>query len=90
MKRRPHPTERKTGDQGQRFLVRAFNYPRENEECDIGFCQSEKSAELMASGIFLTPSCERAWIVDRQENRIIKEYTDAESSEDQSGSPPTD
>lgn len=73
MSRKPHPMHRQTGDQGQRFLVRAFGYPKADQANEIGYCNELKSAELMRAGIHKAPSCERSWIEDRMTNEIINE-----------------
>lgn len=72
MSRKPHPMHRQTGDQGQRYIVRAFGYPKPEQANDISYCNELKSAELMFEGIQKAPSCVSVWIIDRQANQLVR------------------
>lgn len=72
MARKPHPMHRQTGDQGQRFLVRAFGYPKADQANDIGYCNEQKSAMMMLRGIEMAPSARSVWVIDRQENQLVE------------------
>lgn len=61
---------RQTGDQGQRYAILAVGYPKEGEN-PIGYSKELKSAKLVAEGIQKAPSCQSAWVLDRETNIIV-------------------
>ncbi len=54
-----------TGDKGQRYEVKAFGYPFENQNCTIGWAEDLDAAKRMALSIAKAPGCVKWSIRDR-------------------------
>lgn len=68
-------------DEGQRYLVRAWGWPKRSHVATVGYAEQIKGADRMARAAISAPSCEKAEILDRMysrhphEGKIIATYT---------------
>lgn len=63
----PHPA---TGDQGQRYELRAQGYPKDGENV-IGWSNDLVWAMTACISICKAPSCKSATVFDRTENETV-------------------
>ena len=57
------------GDRGQRYVVMAEGYPKKGEN-KIAYCTLEPVAWRCANATKRAPGCTKAWVLDREEDRI--------------------
>jgi len=59
----------KIGDQGQRYFIETFGYPKPNQWNNAAYCTHADDAKALAKGLRLIPSVKDVRITDRAEVR---------------------